>query len=105
MSDIRTVAVQRPDLATAGEEIRRMQDGVRAWVQRTARLGDGGLRKVPAPVLLSLLCASAFCPLLAVGAGITGAAAVAGMGVLSSVGGGVLTGVLASAIDRLRRTE
>ena len=91
-----------PDLADVREEIPRMQDGVKTWVQRMTRPGDGGLRKVSAPVLLSLLCASAFCPLLGVGVGITGAAAVAGINVLSSVGGGVLSGILASAVDRLR---
>ena len=90
------------NLAHASEEIPRMQDGVRDWVRRAAGHGESGLRKVSPPVLLSLLCASAFCPLLAVGVGITGAAAVAGIGVLSSVGGGVLSGVIASAIDRLR---
>ena len=89
-------------MATAGEEIRRMQDGIRDWVRRATRRGEGELRKVPPPVLLSLLCASAFCPLL-VGVGIAGATAVAGLGVLSSVGGGVLSTVLADAVDRLRR--
>ncbi len=74
-----------------------MQGGIRDWVQRAAR--DGALRRVSPPVLISLLCASAFCPLLAVGAG---AIAAAGIGVLSSVGGGVLATVLTSAIDRLR---
>ncbi len=74
-----------------------MQGGIRDWVHRAAHAG--ALRKVSPPVLLSLLCASAFCPLLAVGAG---AMAAAGIGVLSSVGGGVLASVLTSAIDRLR---
>ena len=74
-----------------------MQDGIRDWVHRAAH--DSALRKVSPPVLISLLCASAFCPLLAVGAG---AMAAAGIGVLSSVGGGVLASVLTSAIGRLR---
>ncbi len=38
-----------------------------------------------------MLCAAAFIPALQVVAGITGAAAVAGIGVLSSVGGGYWT--------------
>ena len=76
------------------DEIQRMQDGIRDWVHRTAR--DRGLSKISPPVLLSLLCASAFSPLLA------GVTVTAGIGVLSSVGGGVLAGVLARAIDRLR---
>ncbi|HUK69035.1 MAG TPA: AAA family ATPase, partial [Streptosporangiaceae bacterium] len=79
------------------DEIRRMQGGIRDWVQRAAH--DGALRKVSPPVLLSLLCASAFSPLLAVGAGAMAAASVA---VVSSVGGGVLSSLLTSAIDRLR---
>jgi WD40 repeat protein len=82
-----------------------MQDGVRGWVLRAARDGGNGLRKASPPVLLSLLCASAFSPLLAVSAGIAGTAALAGAGVLSSVGGGALTGVIVSALDRLRRQE
>jgi hypothetical protein len=45
------------------------------------------------------MCASAFCPLFAVGAG---AMAAAGIGILSSVGGGVLASVLTSGLDRLR---
>src|ERR1035438_153658 len=85
-----------------GEEILRMQRGVRDWVLRSSRQGEQGFRRVSPPVLLSLLCAAAFSPLLAVGAGITGAAAVAGIGVLSSVGSGVLTGVSTEALDRLR---
>jgi WD40 repeat protein len=83
--------------AGGADELGQMQGGIRDWMRRAAR--DGALRKVSPPVLLSLLCASAFCPLLAVGAG---AMAVAGIGVLSSVGGGVLASVLTSAIDRLR---
>jgi WD40 repeat protein len=53
------------------------------------------------PALLALLCGTAFAPLISVGAGVTGAEAIAGIGVLSSVGGGVLSGVLASAVDKL----
>ena len=67
--------------AGAADEIQRMQGGIRDWLHRAAH--DGGLRKVSPPALLSLLCASAFCPLLA------GATVTAGIGVLSSVGGGV----------------
>jgi WD40 repeat protein len=79
-----------------------MQAGVKAWVLRAASSSGRNLREISPSVLLSLLCAAAFCPLIAVGAGITGAAAVAGAGVLSSVGGGVLTDVIGKAIDRLR---
>jgi hypothetical protein len=75
-----------------------MQSGVRKWILRSGH----DFRAIPAPALLSTLCAAAFCPLIAAGFGITDAAAVAGMGVLSSVGGGVLTDVITRAIDRLR---
>jgi WD40 repeat protein len=86
-----------PTPAGAGDEIQLMQGGVREWVQRTARRGKVELRTASPAVLLSLLCASAFCPLLMVG-GVVGA----GIAVLSSVGGGVLTGVVSDALNRLR---
>ena len=75
-----------------------MRNGARKWILRVGR----DWREIPAPALLAMLCASAFSPLIAVGAGITGAAAVAGIEVLSSVGGGVLTDVITKAIERLR---
>jgi len=81
-----------------GDEIPLMQEGVREWVQQTARRGKSGLRTASPTVLLSLLCASAFGPLLMVG-GVVGA----GVGVLSSVGGGVLTQVVSDALSRLRQ--
>lgn len=92
------------DVPDAGSEVSRMQGGVRAWVQRTAHGGEHQLRKLSPPVLLSLLCAGAFSPLL-VAAGVTGAVAVAGIGVLSSVGGGMLTEVLTGALERLREHD
>jgi len=58
--------------AAAGDEIQLMQGGVREWVQHTARRGKTGLRTASPAVLLSLLCASAFGPLLMVG-GVVGA--------------------------------
>ena len=81
-----------------------MQSGVRSWVLRTAREGRRSLREFSPPALSSLLCAAAFCPLIAAGAGIAGAgtSVVAGIGMVSSVGGGILSGVIASALDRLR---
>ena len=81
-----------------GDEIQLMQDGVREWVEQTARRGTSGLRAASPTVLLSLLCASAFGPLFLVG-GVAGA----GIAVLSSVGGGVLTGVVSDALNRLRQ--
>jgi hypothetical protein len=75
-----------------------MQGGVREWVQQAARQGRAELRKASPTVLLSLLCASAFGPLLMMG-GVAGA----GIAVLSSVGGGLLTEVVSDALNRLRR--
>lgn len=73
-----------------------MRCGARKWIRRTGP----DLRGISGPALLSMLCAAAFCPLIAIG--VTGAAAVAGIGVLSSVGSGVLADVIIKAIDRLR---
>jgi WD40 repeat protein len=81
-------------------EIGRMQAALRAWVVRAAG-GSRGLREIAPTVLLSLLCASAFTPLLPVVAGL-GAAAVAGSGVLSAVGGGALSTVITEVLERAR---
>jgi uncharacterized protein YwlG (UPF0340 family) len=90
-----------PGLEGDRAEIGRMQAAVRAWVLRAAGGSARGLRGIPPAVLLSLLCASAFSPLLAVGAGF-GVVAAAGVGVLSSVSGGVLSGIIEGALDRSR---
>ena len=84
--------------AEVGDGILQMQDGVREWVQRTAVRSKREVRSASPAILLSLLCASAFAPLLMA----TGVAA-AGVGVLSSVGGGFLTQVVSDALDRLRQ--
>jgi uncharacterized protein YwlG (UPF0340 family) len=78
-------------------EIARMQEGLKARVLRFARGRSGGLREISPPVLLSLLCAAAFCPLVA-----GGAAVAASVNVLSSVGSGVLSAVIVGAIGRMR---
>jgi hypothetical protein len=83
-------------------EISRMQAGVRAWLLRNAQAGGHGLREFSPTALLCLVCSAAISPLVAIGAGLTGGAAVAGIGVLSSVGSGALTEVVIRAIDRLR---
>src|SRR2546427_756693 len=44
------------------DEIQRMQNGVRDWVLQTTRRGKDELRTASPAILLSLLCASAFCP-------------------------------------------
>jgi hypothetical protein len=97
-----TWAAAMPDPGAGRDEVRRMQAGVRDWARRVAGHGERGLRAASPTVLLSFLCASAVSPVVAAGAGVTGAAAVAGAGVVSSVGGGVLSTVIASALDHLR---
>lgn len=84
--------------AAAGDEIQRMQDGVREWVRQSALRSGGGLGTASPAILLSLLCASAFCPLLMVG-GLAGA----GLSVLSTLGGGILTQVVTDALDKLHK--
>ena len=61
-----------PVLQEADAEAGLMRNGARKWVLRAGR----DLRGTSAPALLSMLCAAAFCPLIAVGTDITGAAAV-----------------------------
>ena len=82
------------------DEIQRMQDGVRDWVHKAARRGQSGLRSASPAIVLSLLCASAFCPLLMV-TGVAGA----GLSVLSGVGGGFLNQAISDALDRLRKQK
>src|SRR5271156_3557546 len=84
------------------EEVVRLQAGIRQWLLRTARSGRHELRGIPAPAVLPLLCAAAFGPALTEAADLGGAAAVARVGVLSSVGASALGDVLAQALDRVR---
>ncbi len=86
----------------AGDQVARMQGGVRDWVRRTGAAGEGTLRRASPTALVSLLCASAVSPLVAAGAGISNPLAAAGVGVLSSVGGGVLGTVITEALEGLR---
>ena len=79
------------------EEVVRLQAGIREWLLRAARNGRHELRSLPAPAVLPLLCAAAFGPALAEAADLGGAAAVARVGVLSSVGASALGGVLAGS--------
>jgi WD40 repeat protein len=87
------------------EEVVRLQAGIREWLLRAARNGRHELRGIPAPAVLPLLCAAAFGPPLAEAADLDGAAAVARVGVLSSVGASALGDVLAGAVDRVRETH
>jgi hypothetical protein len=82
-------------------EILRMRAGIRAWVLKGSSGPGRSLRETAPPMLLSLLCAAAFCPLVVPVAGVVGVVG-AGVGVLSTVGGGVLAEIILSAIERLR---
>ena len=84
------------------EEVLRLQAGIREWLLRAARHGRRELRGLPAPAVLPLLCAAALGPALAEAAGLDGAAAVARIGVLSSVGASTLADAVAAAVDRVR---
>jgi len=84
------------------EEVVRLQAGIREWLLRTARNGRHELRGTPAPAVLPLLCAAAFGAALTEAADLGGAAAVARVGVLSSVGASALGDVLTGAVDRVR---
>jgi len=79
-----------------------MQAALRAWVLQAASGSGRGLRGTPPVVLLSLLCAAAFSPLFTAVVGVGAAAVVAGSGVLSSISGGVLSGIIVEALDRAR---
>jgi hypothetical protein len=57
---------------------------------------------MPTPVLLSLLCAAAFSPALAIAGGLTAAAAVAGVTAFASLPGGVLVELLVGALERVQ---
>jgi len=92
--------VCRGSLVGDFDEVERLQAGIRTWLLRTARSGRHELRDVGAATVLPLLCAAAFGPALADGS--APAADVAGMGVLSSVGAGVLADLLADAAGRAR---
>jgi WD40 repeat protein len=84
------------------EDVERLQAGIREWLRRTGRGGRRELHQIPASAVLPLLCAAAFGPALADAAGPGRDGAVARIGVLSSVGAGALSDVLAGALDRAR---
>jgi hypothetical protein len=83
-----------------GELTQSMQAGVRAWVLRVAREQGKGVRGASPIVLLSLLSAAAFAPLVTAAAGLADPSAVAGIGMASSLGGGVLGELVAGALRR-----
>ena len=90
--------VCRGSLVGDFDEVERLQAGIRTWLLRTARSGRHELRDGGGPAVLPLLCAAAFGPALADGAG-RGLARGrrARMGVLSSVGADVLALLLDEA--------
>ena len=90
----------RPDklhLIGGSEEIRRFRDAVRARIERAAADAGRDLREIPPPVLLSLLCASAFSAMAAASAGLAEKSA---LGSLSSRV--VLGDLISAAIDGVR---
>jgi hypothetical protein len=84
-------------------EIVKMQAALRSWLHRVASGGARGLRAMPAPALLSVLCASALSPLIAAMAGIASTgAALAGNNILSSFGSGILSGIITDTLEQAR---
>ncbi len=78
-----------------------MRAGVRTRVATLAGTTKAGARHWSPPVLLAMLCAGAFTPLLTAGVG--GAALITtGLAAIGSVGSGALTEVLLDAIGRLK---
>jgi hypothetical protein len=71
----------------------------RAGVAHTASAEPGRIRRCSATAVLALLSAAAFAPLLAGGASGLGTAL---LGVAGNIGGGLLTGVIGTATERLR---
>ncbi|WP_433367818.1 AAA family ATPase [Streptosporangium sp. CA-115845] len=77
-----------------------MRDGVRARIAALARAAGGGAHRWSSPVLLGVLAAGAFGPLITAGMG--GAALVsAAVGAVTAVGGNVLTDIVKAGVQRL----
>ena len=89
--DGRAPAAEHPEIAL-------MQASERNWVLRAARQTARGLRSMPPGVLLALLSASALVPVLGTVVG-AGAVAMAAGGVVSSLGGGMLSGILTEVVQ------
>ena len=83
------------------EQLSRMRNGVREWVLRAQHTDWRRMREFSPAVLLSLLSASALAPILTAAMGSPDVVA-AGIGVLSSVGGNVLSDVVITAVNGLR---
>ena len=78
-----------------------MQVALRSWLHRVA----GGLCGMPAPALLSVLCASALSPLIATLPGIGYDTVIAGSGILSSFGSGILSGIITDTLEDARSKD
>jgi hypothetical protein len=94
--------VCRGSLVGDFDEVEHLQAGIRRWLLRAARNGHEP-RDVGAATVLPWLCAAAFGSALADGS--APAADVAGIGVLSSVGAGILADLLADAAGRARAAD
>ena len=75
-----------------------MQEGVRDWVRQITRHAGNGQNAASPAALLSLLCASAFRPLL-----MPSGAAAADIAVLSPAGGGALAEAVTDTVAQLRQ--
>src|SRR5215472_7620516 len=86
-----------PAQAGVTDEIPRMQEGVRDWVRQTTRQAGNGQNAASPAALVSLLCASAFRPLL-----MASDAAAADIAILSPAGG-ALAEAVTDALAQLRQ--
>lgn len=77
--------------------IQRMQAGIKARLLRPLTGAGHDLREISSKAILASFCAAAFSPLIGFGG-----EAGAGLGVLSTVGGGVLATIITNAIEHLR---
>ena len=83
--------------AAEHSEIASMQASVRSFVLRAARETGHGIRSMPTGALLALLAASALIPVVGPLVGVAGTALAVG-NLVSSVGGGMLTGIITEMV-------
>src|SRR5215469_10172385 len=87
-----------PAQAGVTDEIPRMQEGVRDWVRQITRQAGNGQDAASPATLVSLLCASAFRPLL-----MASDATATDIAILSPAGGGALAEAVTGALTELRQ--
>jgi len=85
--------------AAEHSEIALMQASVRGWVLHAARATGRGIRSMPPGVLLAMLAASALIPVVGPLVGVAGGTALAVGNMVSSVGGGMLSGILTEMVQ------